>query len=64
MKRWFSLFGVKPNLEKTFKLSDDPFLLAKVRDIARLYLHPPDHALVLCVDVKTWIQELSASSKP
>ena len=47
-----ALFGVKPHLAKTFKLSSDPFFIEKVRDIVGLYLNPPDHAMVLCVDVE------------
>ena len=58
VQRWFSLFGVKPHLSKTFKLSNDPFFIEKVRDITGLYLNPPDHALVLCVDEKSQIQAL------
>ena len=58
VQRWFSLFGVKPHLAKTFKLSNDPFFIEKVRDITGLYLNPPDHALVLCVDEKSQIQAL------
>ncbi len=42
----------------TFKLSADPLLIEKVRDIAGLYINPPDHALVLCVDEKSQIQAL------
>lgn len=56
--RWFSLFGLKPHLAKTFKLSTDPFFIEKVRDITGLYLNPPDHAIVLCVDEKSQIQAL------
>ena len=58
MHRWFSLFGVKPHLAKTFKLSTDPFFIEKVRDITGLYLNPPDHAIVLCADEKSQIQAL------
>ena len=58
VQRWFSLFGVKPHLAKTFKLSNDPFFIEKVRDITGLYLNPPDHAMVLCVDEKSQIQAL------
>ncbi len=36
----------------------DPLLIEKVRDIAGLYMNPPDHALVLCVDEKSQIQAL------
>ena len=41
-----------------FKLSSDPHFVDKVRDIIGLYLSPPDHALVLCVDEKSQIQAL------
>jgi putative transposase len=43
---------------KSFKLSSDPFFIEKVRDIVGLYLNPPDHALVLCVDEKSQVQAL------
>jgi putative transposase len=49
---------VQPHRQRTFKLSNDPFFIEKVRDIVGLYLNPPDHALVLCVDEKTQIQAL------
>ena len=56
--RWFELFGVQPHRQRTFKLSNDPFFIEKVRDIVGLYLNPPDHAVVLCVDEKTQVQAL------
>ena len=59
VQRWLALFGVKPHLAQTFKLSADPFFIAKVRDIVGLYLNPPDHAMVLCVDEKSQIQALN-----
>jgi putative transposase len=58
VQRYFALFGVQPHRAKTFKLSPDPFFVEKVRDIVGLYLNPPDHALVLCVDEKSQIQAL------
>ena len=58
VSRWFRLFGVKPHLTKTFKLSTDPFFIEKVRAITGLYLNPPDHAMVLCVDEQSQIQAL------
>ena len=58
VQRWFKLFGIKPHLSETFKLSNDPFFIEKVRDITALYLNPPDHAMVLCVDEKSQIQAL------
>ena len=33
VQRWFSLFGVKPHLSDSFKLSGDPFFIEKVRDV-------------------------------
>jgi hypothetical protein len=58
VQRYLKLFGVKPHRSKTFKLSNDPFFIEKVRDIVGLYLNPPDHALVLCVDEKSQVQAL------
>ena len=58
VQRYFALFGVQPHRTRTFKLSPDPFFVEKVRDIVGLYLHPPDKALVLCVDEKSQIQAL------
>ena len=58
-QRWLALFGVKPHLAQPFKLSTDPFFIEKVRDIVGLYLNPPDHAMVLCVDEKSQIQALN-----
>lgn len=56
--RFFTLFGLQPHRSRSFKLSTDPFFVDKVRDIAGLYLNPPDKALVLCVDEKSQIQAL------
>jgi transposase len=58
VQRYFALFGVQPHRAQTFKISPDPFFIEKVRDIVGLYLNPPDHALVLCVDEKSQIQAL------
>ncbi len=58
VQRWFTLFGIQPQRQRTFKLSNDPFFIEKVRDIVGLYLNPPDHAVVLCVDEKSQIQAL------
>lgn len=56
--RYLSLFGLQPHRSKSFKLSNDPFFIEKVRDIVGLYLSPPEHALVLCVDEKSQCQAL------
>ena len=50
--------GLKPHLTRTFKVSNDPRFVEKVVDVVGLYLDPPDHALVLCVDEKSQIQAL------
>lgn len=63
VQRWFALFGVKPHLTRSFKLSTDPFFIEKVRDIIGLYLHPPDNAMVLCVDEKSQIQALNRTQR-
>jgi len=51
-------FRLQPHRSETFKLSKDPLLVPKVRDVVGLYLNPPDHAVVLCVDEKSQIQAL------
>ena len=51
-------FGLQPHRADTFQLSPDPQLVDKVRAIVGLYMNPPDHALVLCVDEKSQIQAL------
>jgi len=51
-------FGLQPHRTETFKLSNDPLLIDKVRDIVGLYLDPPAHAAVFCVDEKPQIQAL------
>jgi transposase len=56
--RVWQAFGLQPHRQKHFKLSTDPFFVEKVRDIVGLYLNPPDHAVVLCVDEKSQIQAL------
>lgn len=56
--RMLALFGVQPHRSKSFKLSSDPLFVEKVKDIVGLYLNPPDHAVVLCVDEKRQIQAL------
>jgi transposase len=60
--RIWKTFGLKPHLSDTFKLSNDPQFIDKVRDIVGLYLDPPEKALVLCVDEKSQIQALDRSA--
>jgi transposase len=49
---------LKPHLIETFKISNDPHFVDKLIDVVGLYLDPPEHALVLCVDEKSQIQAL------
>jgi transposase len=56
--RIWKAFGLQPHRSETFKLSTDPQLIEKVRDIVGLYLNPPERALVLCADEKSQIQAL------
>lgn len=58
VSRIWRAFGLKPHRFETFKISADPFFIEKVRDIVGLYLHPPERAVVLCVDEKSQIQAL------
>lgn len=51
-------FALQPHRAETFKLSTDPLFVDKVRDVVGLYMSPPDHALVLCVDEKSQVQAL------
>lgn len=56
--RIWRTFGLQPHRAETFNLSNDPHFVHKVRDVAGLYLNPPQNALVLCVDEKSQIQAL------
>jgi transposase len=57
--RIWRAFGLQPHRTESFKLSPDPLLVPKVRDIVGLYMTPPDHAVVLSVDEKSQIQALN-----
>lgn len=60
--RIWKAFGLKPHQVDTFKLSNDPQFIDKVRDVVGLHLDPPERALVLCVDEKSQIQALDRSA--
>jgi len=55
---------IQPHRIETFKFSTDPALEAKIRDVVGLYLAPPDHAVVVCVDEKSQIQALDRTAPP
>ena len=56
--RMWRTFGLKPHVSHSFKISDDPQFVAKVRDVVGLYMNPPDHAVVISFDEKSQIQAL------
>ena len=60
--RIWRTFGLKPHRTEDFRLSDDPLLIEKVRDIVGLYMAPPNNAVVLCVDEKSQIQALARAT--
>ncbi len=57
--RIWRAFGLQPHRVENFKFSRDPQFVEKVRDIAGLYLNPPDRVMVLCVDEKSQMQALN-----
>ena len=58
VRRIWHSHGLKPHRVESFKISRDPEFAEKLEDIVGLYLNPPEHALVLCVDEKSQIQAL------
>ncbi len=58
VQRVWKAHQLKPSQTRTFKLSRDPKFVEKLVDVVGLYLHPPEHALVLCCDEKSQIQAL------
>ena len=58
VQREWKARGLKPHLQKTFKISNDPKFEDKLIDVVGLYLNPPDNAIVFCFDEKSQIQAL------
>jgi len=56
--RVWSKAGLQPHRRRHYMASDDADFEAKAADIIGLYLKPPVHAAVFCVDEKTAIQAL------
>ena len=52
VQRIWHAHELKPHLVRTSKLSNDKHFVEKLRDVIGLYLNPPEHALVFCVDEK------------
>src|SRR5262245_31896961 len=55
-------FGLQPWRTEDFKISPDPLLIDKIRDVAGLYLAPPANAAVFAVDEKPQIQALERTA--
>jgi transposase len=58
VQRIWKAHGLAPHRIRTFKLSRDPKLAERLRDVVGLYVDPPAHAVVLSVDEKSQIQAL------
>jgi len=56
--RIWRTFGLKPHVTRSFKMSPDPQLIVKVRDVVGLYMNPPQNAVVFSFDEKSQIQAL------
>jgi len=55
-------FGLKPWRQDEFKVSPDPDLIEKIRDLVGLYMSPPVAAAVFAVDEKPQIQAINRSA--
>ena len=55
-------FGLQPHRTESFKISPDPLLPGKIRDVIGLYLAPPANAVVFAVDEKSQIQALDRTA--
>jgi transposase len=56
--RIWRTFGLKPHVTESFKISPDPQLIEKIRDVVGLYMNPPTNAVVFSFDEKSQIQAL------
>jgi transposase len=61
LRIWRAL-GLQPWRTETFKISPDPLLIDKIRDVAGLCLAPPANAVVFSVDEKPQIQALERTA--
>src|SRR5437879_10430236 len=62
VQRIWRAFGLQPWRTEEFKISPDPLLTGKIRDVVGLYLAPPANAAVFCVDEKPQIQALERTA--
>jgi hypothetical protein len=61
--RAWRAFGVQPWRSETFRFSTERELVAKVTDVVGLYLAPPQHAIVVCIDEKARSRRWTASHR-
>jgi transposase len=59
MEEIWRAFGLKPWRQDSFKVSPDPELIEKIRDLVALYMNPPVKAADFAVDEKPQIQALN-----
>ena len=60
--RIWRAFGLQPWRTEDFKISPDPQLIDKIRDVVGLYMAPPANAAVFAVDEKPQIQALQRTA--
>src|SRR6202795_5002242 len=58
VSRVWRQFGLQPHRSRSYMASDDPEFEEKATDVIGVYVKPPLHAAVFCVDEKTAIQAL------
>jgi transposase len=63
VQRVWRKHGVRPHRLKRHMISNDPDFEVKAADVIGLYLNPPAHAVVFCVDEKTAIQALDRKDR-
>jgi hypothetical protein len=63
VQRIWRKHGIKPQHLERHMVSNDPDFEAKAADVIGLYLNPPAHAAVFCVDEKTAIQALDRKDR-
>lgn len=60
--RIWRAFGLTPHVIDEFKISPDPLLIDKIRDIVGIYMSPPVNAACFAVDEKPQIQALNRTA--
>lgn len=63
VQRIWRKHGVRPHRLNTHMVSNDEDFEAKAAEVIGLYLDPPEHAVVFCVDEKTAIQALDRKDR-